>query len=327
MLPPAGAAPLAAVPENRAEALAAAQVMQERARLLRRISAEHLRHLARPFFAAGWSPRDLLHAIDHEPGGRQHGYMSGVRSPAGWIRSRLAAWSGPNGVPLPSRSQRLTEARRQVLADQAARRARDADARPGPRTTRRRPPGHGRCSATRLTSIVPQIETRRPRYTEVTRPAVPAFRDRGRRSGAQRHDCYPGDLETVHARMAWLPARELPIGRASSRVGELQVSELRRRVSIAHLLWQCHSATCHSRLRPLCLALEGSQAESNDLARELGIRKFGVYVHALVEPSAIESGRGWLAETDCGCDTLLPYRPGRCRRRWSFGVCPRAGRL
>ena len=108
VLPPAGAAPLAAVPENRAEALAAAQVMQERARVLRRISAEHLRHLARPFFAAGWSPRDLLHAIDHEPGGRQHGYTSGVRSPAGWIRSRLAAWSGPNGVPLPSRSQRLT---------------------------------------------------------------------------------------------------------------------------------------------------------------------------------------------------------------------------
>jgi hypothetical protein len=103
--------------------------MQERARLLRRISAEHLRHLARPFFAAGWSPRDLLHAIDHEPGGRQHGYTSGVRSPAGWIRSRLAAWFGPNGVPLPSRSQRLAEARRQVLADQAARHERETAAR------------------------------------------------------------------------------------------------------------------------------------------------------------------------------------------------------
>ena len=129
MLPPPGAAPLAAIPENRTEALAAAQVMQERARPLRRISAEHLRHLTRPFFAAGWSPRDLLHAIDHEPAGRQHGYTSGVRSPAGWIRSRLAAWFGPGGVPLPSRSQRLTETRRQVLADQATRRARDADAR------------------------------------------------------------------------------------------------------------------------------------------------------------------------------------------------------
>ena len=129
MLPPAGAAPLAAVPQNRTEALAAVQVMQERARLLRRISAEHLRHLARPFFAAGWSPRDLLHAIDHEPGGRQHGYTAGVRSVAGWIHSRLAAWFGPDEVPLPSRSQRLAEARRQVLADQATRRARDAAAR------------------------------------------------------------------------------------------------------------------------------------------------------------------------------------------------------
>ena len=129
MLPPAGAAPLTAVPENRTEALAAAQAMQERARVLRRISAEHLRHLARPFFAVGWSARDLLHAIDHDPGGRQHGYTSGVRSPAGSIRSRLAGWSGPNGIPLPSRSQRLAEARRQVLADQTARREREASAR------------------------------------------------------------------------------------------------------------------------------------------------------------------------------------------------------
>ena len=69
---------------ERTEALAAAQVMQERFRLLRRISGEHLRHLARPFFAAGWSAKDVLHALDYEPGGRQHGYTSGVaRSPAG----------------------------------------------------------------------------------------------------------------------------------------------------------------------------------------------------------------------------------------------------
>ena len=97
--------------------------MQERARLLRRLSAEHLRHLAWPFFAAGWTPADLVHAIDHDTRGRQHGYSAGVRSPAGWIRSRLAAWLGPDGTPLPSRSQQLAEARRQVLADQAAHRA------------------------------------------------------------------------------------------------------------------------------------------------------------------------------------------------------------
>ena len=129
VLPPFGVFPLGAVPQNCTEALGAARAMQERARLLRRMSGEHLRHLARPFFAAGWSPRDVLHAIDHEPGGRQHGYSAGVRSPAGWIRSRLAGWLGPDEVPLPSRSQRLAEARHQVLAEQAARRARDEAAR------------------------------------------------------------------------------------------------------------------------------------------------------------------------------------------------------
>ena len=124
-----GAAPLAAVPENRAEALAAARAMQERAGLLRRISAEHLRHLARPFFAAGWSPLDVLHALDHAPDGRQHGYTSPVRHVPGWLAARLAGWLGPDEVPLPSRGQHLAEGRREVLAEQAARRARDADAR------------------------------------------------------------------------------------------------------------------------------------------------------------------------------------------------------
>ena len=56
-------------------------------------------------------------------------YLTGGPLPAGWIRSRLAAWFGPDEVPLPSRSQRLAEDRRQVLADQAARRALDAAGR------------------------------------------------------------------------------------------------------------------------------------------------------------------------------------------------------
>ena len=81
VLPRPGPAPLGAVPQNGSEALAAARAMQERIRLLQRISAEHLRHLARPFWLAGWRPADVLHAIDHEPGGRQHGYTAGVRVP------------------------------------------------------------------------------------------------------------------------------------------------------------------------------------------------------------------------------------------------------
>jgi hypothetical protein len=122
MLPRTGPAPLGTVPQSGSEALAAARAMQERIRLLQQISAEHLRHLTRPFWPAGWRPADILHAIDHEPGGRQHGYTTAVRAPAAWIRARLAAWTGPDGTPLPSPGQQRAAAAAQARADAAARR-------------------------------------------------------------------------------------------------------------------------------------------------------------------------------------------------------------
>jgi hypothetical protein len=99
MLPRTGPAPLGAVPQSGSEALAAAQAMQERARL-RNLSAEHLRHLARPFWRAGWRPADILHAIDHEPGGRQHGYTTAVRAPP----RGSAPGSPPGSPPGPART-------------------------------------------------------------------------------------------------------------------------------------------------------------------------------------------------------------------------------
>jgi hypothetical protein len=122
LLPRRGPSPLAAVPQSGSEALAAARAMQERARLLQGLSAEHLRHLARPFWRAGWRPADILHAIDHDPGGRQHGYTTAVRSPAAWIRARLTAWLGPDGTPLPSPGQQRAAAAAQARAAAAARR-------------------------------------------------------------------------------------------------------------------------------------------------------------------------------------------------------------
>ena len=107
---------------KRSKARAAAIEAQKRSRELSRLSPEHVRHLARAFILAGWLSGDLVHALDFEPGGRQHRYTAAVRSPAGWVRNRLALWLGPDGAPLPSRSQLAAEARRRVLAEQAARR-------------------------------------------------------------------------------------------------------------------------------------------------------------------------------------------------------------
>jgi hypothetical protein len=122
MLPP-GASALHRCPRTRSEALAVAAAIQARSRHLGRISAEHLRHVARSFFAAGWTGADVLAAIDHEPGGRQHGYVSGIRSPGRWTAYRLGLWLGPDGLPLPSRSQLAAADRQRVLVEQVDRRA------------------------------------------------------------------------------------------------------------------------------------------------------------------------------------------------------------
>jgi hypothetical protein len=124
LLPRAGDYPRHGHPKTRSEEVGAAAAVRNDARPLWPLSDRHVRHLARPFFAAGWSPADVLHALDHDPAGRPYGYTAGVRSPAAWVRHRLMAWLSPaTGAPLPSRGQ-LSEASRQAAAaDQAARRA------------------------------------------------------------------------------------------------------------------------------------------------------------------------------------------------------------
>ena len=109
-------------PETRSEGLAAAEVIRRGGRQLRRLSARHWRHLARRFTDAGWTPGDVLYALDHGPGGREHGYTATIRHVAGWARYRLGLWIDPQGVPLRSLSQRRAAGRARVLAEQSARR-------------------------------------------------------------------------------------------------------------------------------------------------------------------------------------------------------------
>ena len=118
--PPAGY-PLGAVPRTRRDQLGAAQAIQERAPVLRLLSAEHLRSLLRPFFATGsWTAGDALEAIDHDRDGRQRSYTNPVRHPAGWVAARLAGWQDRSGRPVVSPSQRRAAERDRVRAEQAA---------------------------------------------------------------------------------------------------------------------------------------------------------------------------------------------------------------
>ena len=119
---PAAEFPTRKNPETRTERLAAAEALRGQSRLLAVLSPEHLRHLCRVLFAAGWSPADILHALEHAPGGRQYGYTASVRHVPGWVRFRLSAWLGPDGTPLPSRGQRAAAQRAAARAEQESRR-------------------------------------------------------------------------------------------------------------------------------------------------------------------------------------------------------------
>jgi hypothetical protein len=97
---------LSAAPSTRAEQLAAAEALRYDAVTLRPMSARLIRHVLRPWFVAGWSPRDVLHALDHTPDGQPWRYAGMPRATAAWARYRLGAWLDDTGTPLPSRSQR-----------------------------------------------------------------------------------------------------------------------------------------------------------------------------------------------------------------------------
>jgi len=128
-LPAPGTWPLASIPRTSAEMLAAAQALAGRAPVLRRISPAYLRYLCRPFFAAGFSGRDVIEALNHDVTGRPYRWTGDVRHVPGWFRSRLAPWMAPDGSVRPSASQQRAAEAARVRAEQAARRAQDAAVR------------------------------------------------------------------------------------------------------------------------------------------------------------------------------------------------------
>lgn len=116
---------------TRRQQLAAARTVQDHALGLRVLSARDVRSLIRPFLEAGWTPADLLHALDHTPQGahRLHSLDAGQNTARarGYLRWRLEHWKDAGGLVLASASARARE--RAEAAREAMHRDRQADAR------------------------------------------------------------------------------------------------------------------------------------------------------------------------------------------------------
>lgn len=127
-------------PSSKDEKLLAGREWARRVPALSKISDKHLRFLAKDFFAAGWTIRDLITALDTLPDGRAHGqlvdgqwvpYSGADGIPAArlghWVNWRLNAWRD-NGTVVESPTQ--TRIRRAAAAKnqrQAQKRARDKE--------------------------------------------------------------------------------------------------------------------------------------------------------------------------------------------------------
>ena len=100
---------------------AAAAELQRRLPVLRQISTRDVRSCLRAFFLAGWTIRDIEHALDWKPDGTRwpHDGADGIGpySVRGWLAHRLAPWT-TEGTPRRSFTQ-------QADADLAHRRAVD----------------------------------------------------------------------------------------------------------------------------------------------------------------------------------------------------------
>jgi hypothetical protein len=145
------------VPTSGFAMLVAADWLRRRLPVFASCSRKLIRHLCRPYWSAGWSNRDIIHAMDHRPGlfNQTAGVLISpdrIAAPPTFIVSRLTAWRSAAGVILPGHwTSLLTDAattktaRRQVAAHHG--RAGAALLRPGERAlTAQRITEHGRAN-------------------------------------------------------------------------------------------------------------------------------------------------------------------------------------
>ena len=113
------------VPTSRFAMLIAADWLRHRLPVFAQCSRKLIRHLCKPYWHAGWTNRDIVHAMDHRPGlfGQAPGVLlcpARIAAPKAFIASRLAAWRTPDGAIAPGHfTSRVTDA----AAAKTARRA------------------------------------------------------------------------------------------------------------------------------------------------------------------------------------------------------------
>ena len=108
--------PLEQKPHRRAERLEAARTLRQVSPVLRRLSAPRLASELRPWFAAGYSPADVLYAVDYRPDGSANLNTDAVRVPVRWLTYRLGMWLGPDGSRQRPRSAVLEQVAAEVRA-------------------------------------------------------------------------------------------------------------------------------------------------------------------------------------------------------------------
>lgn len=110
-------------PERREAERLASLELQFRSFPLQRISTAHVAAICRPFFRAGWTIKDILHAIDWRPNTDaryHHDGANGVDNTGAWLKFRLGKWVRSDGGFYRSPSQKREAERVQRSAETRA---------------------------------------------------------------------------------------------------------------------------------------------------------------------------------------------------------------
>jgi hypothetical protein len=115
------------VPDTRDEQEQATRWLVYELVSLRTLPMAELRRRTSAFFDCGWTPQDIVHALDFDPDGSARRLVASTSDPPGLTRravlNMLSSWCDENGRPLASPTQLAAARRRKTRARQQATRA------------------------------------------------------------------------------------------------------------------------------------------------------------------------------------------------------------